>query len=151
MDMSIVDQLDPEGKEIEIGNKKYNQDTKIIFNTKALMSVVIIFILLFVGTYTLVSMRISKMEEKHINSITEMKTSHDESVKELVKEVKQLRDERLISIKEKVDAADAKMELLMVLINNGQVDINDIQPIVDEARSVTQPDNNNLPPLNNSN
>ena len=36
--MSIVDHLDPEGKEVQIGDKKYNQDSKIIFNIKAFIS-----------------------------------------------------------------------------------------------------------------
>ena len=51
--MSFVDQLKPDGKEIEIGNKKYTQDTKITFNMKAFISLIIIIGGLFATTYFL--------------------------------------------------------------------------------------------------
>lgn len=113
--MSFVDQLKPDGKEIEIGNKKYTQDTKITFNMKAFISLVIIIGGLFGSTYFLIDSRLSSSEEKHEIQMGDVNTQLD-----------QIKDESLMELKEKVDATNAKMELLMILINSNQININDI-------------------------
>jgi len=114
--MSIVDQLDPSGKEIEVGNKKFTQDSKITFNIKAFMSLLIMIGVMFFVTYYFIDKRIDESDD-----------GNSEKIGKLEVLVYQLKDERITSIKEQVDATNGKMELLMMLINSNQIDVSEIR------------------------
>lgn len=137
--MSFADQLGPDGKEIQIGEKKYDQDSKITFNMKAFMSLVIIIGTMFAATYYFIDKRIDQSDDEHSEKL--------ESLESLVD---QLKDERITDLKEQVDATNGKMELLMMLINSNQINVTETrQPnVVNEVRSV-DPNTNNLPNLDN--
>jgi len=135
--MSIVNQFDPSGKEIQIGDKKYTQDSKITFNIKAFVSLVIIIGAMFLTTYYFIDKRITESSE------------NGSAEREILRiKLDQLEDEKISNLKEQVDATNGKMELLMMLINSNQIDIDDIHPAVhtvEEARAVDPA--SNLPDL----
>ena len=110
--MSIVDQLDPDGKEITVKDKKYNKDTTIVFNMKAFISLVVIIATLFGATFWY-----------FIGLINSFKASQKEQTELLVKEIKQLKDERITELSKQVNATDGKMELIMLLVGSKQIDL----------------------------